>query len=87
MCSGVTVSAHGRVGRRAAGAFATNTGFYSTVSEVPCKYQGLCLVQNEKVQRWEKASGWYVWEKDGGQKGTETIRLGEEMQELRSWGY
>lgn len=58
--------------------------FYSTVPEVHCKYQGLYLVQNEKLQRWEKASGCYVWEKDGGQKGTETIRLGEEMQELRS---
>lgn len=28
-------------------AFATNIGFYSAVSEVHCKYQGLYLVQNE----------------------------------------
>lgn len=40
-----------------------------------------------ELQRWEKATGWYVWEKDGVQKGTETIWHGEEMQGLRSWGY
>lgn len=42
---------------------------FTVVSEVHCKYQGLCLVQDEKVQRWRKASGWYAWEKDGGAEG------------------
>lgn len=49
MCSVVTINAPGRVGRRAAGTFATNIGFYSTVSGVHSKYQSLYLVQNERA--------------------------------------
>lgn len=95
MWSGVTVRASGRVGSRATQELVLSQrrmpqtlGFTVQAQKCTVNTKDCILCRMRELQRWGKASGWYMCQEDRGQKGSEkTIKLGEEMQGWQIWGY